>query len=120
LPLFFIWSLELEHFLNWTKEKSNEVGFVYFVKVGRYTKIGRTKNPKRRMRELKVKEEDVIMIFMIPKYKSFERYCHAMFRDCRFKNDISTEYFLIDENRIYRFYKMYKNYTISISAIMGS
>lgn len=113
-------SLKLEHFLSWTKEKSNEVGYVYFVKVGRYTKIGRTKNPRRRMRELKVRQEDIIMILMIPKYKSFEKYCHAMFRQYRFRNEKSTEYFLIDENLLYQFYLSYKPWSISISAIMGS
>lgn len=72
------------------------------------------------MRELKVKEEDIIMIFLIPKYKSFERYCHAMFRDKKARNDFSTEYFIIDEKAIYDFYLIYKKWAISINAIMGS
>lgn len=100
----------MNDFMRWTKERSNDIGYVYFVNINGLVKIGRTNNPKRRMKEHKADKSKVIMIFKVEKYKSFERYCQAWFRKYR----VRGEFFRIPRKEIVSFYKRFQDYSIEI------
>lgn len=100
----------MNDFLKWSKEKSDDVGYVYFVNIDGFVKIGRTNNPKRRMKEHKADQNKVIMIFKIKKYKSFERYCHLWFRKYRRHG----EYFRIPQRELIDFYEVFEKYSVNI------